>query len=128
MEICLGTQVDRTNPDVTHYRVPGTSLSADKLRACGNTEAAPHNLEGFYLNFGDMLVKSGDWQTAQKVYANAMQSPDYAHWPFSAELQQRIAKAQDDVIAFNGPGAGRGKSGPQIMANSNFACMACHQR
>ncbi len=31
---------------------------------------------------GDMLTKSGDWQTARKVYALARQSPDYAQWPY----------------------------------------------
>jgi hypothetical protein len=29
---------------------------------------------------GDMPVKSGDWRTAQKVYANAKLSPDYTTW------------------------------------------------
>ena len=128
MEACLGTHVDRADPDIARHRAGAAPMSPDKLRACGNTDPVPHNLEGFYLNFGDMLVKAGDWQTARKVYANAMQSPDYAHWPFAAELERRIAQAPDNVAAFNGPGAGRGKPGPQMMANSNAACMACHQR
>lgn len=126
MESCLGTAVDRANPEAARYRT--APMTGDKLRACGNTEHVPHNLEGFYLNFGDMLVKSGDWQTARKVYANATRSADFATWPFAAELQRRIAQAPDNVAAFNGPGAGRGKPGPQMMANSNAACMACHQR
>lgn len=128
MEACLGETVDRTNPEIARYRAGAAPMTPDKQRACGNTEATPHNLEGFYLNFGDMLVKAGDWQTARKVYANAMQSPDFARWPFAADLQQRIAQAPDNVAAFNGPGAGRGRPGPQLMANSNAACMACHQR
>jgi hypothetical protein len=128
MEACLGRPVDRANPDIARYRAGTPALSGDKLRACGNTDAVPHNLEGFYLNFGDMLVKAGDWQTARKVYANAMQSPTYAQWPFAADLERRIAQAPDNVAAFNGQGAGRGKPGPQTMANSNAACMACHQR
>jgi hypothetical protein len=128
MEACLGVPVDRTKPEVANYRATAAAMTPDKQRACGNTEAAPHNLEGFYWNLGDMLVKAGDWQTARKVYANAMQSPDFARWPFAADLQQRIDHAQDNVAAFNGPGAGRGKPGPQMMANSNAACMACHQR
>ena len=128
MEACLDKPVDRAQPEIARYRAGAAAMSGDKLRACGNTESVPHNLEGFYLNFGDMLVKAGDWQTARKVYANAMQSPDYARWPFAAELERRIAQAPDNVAAFNGAGAGRGKPGPQMMANSNAACMACHQR
>ena len=128
MEACLNMPVDRAAPDIAHYRAGATASSPETLRACANSEAVPHNVEGFYMNFGDMLVKAGDWQTARKVYANAMQSPAYAAWPFASELQSRIAHAQDNVAAFNGPGAGRGKPGPQVMANSNAACMACHQR
>ena len=128
MEACLGRAVDRAEPDIARYRAGAPAMSADKLRACGNTEPVPHNLEGFYLNFGDMLVKAGDWQTARIVYANAKQSSGYASWPFAADLERRIEQAPDNVAAFNGPGAGRGKPGPQIMANSNAACMACHQR
>jgi hypothetical protein len=127
METCLGTPVDRANPDVARHR-GHAAPSTDMQRACGNTEAVPHNVEGFYLNFGDMLVKSGDWQTARQVYANAMAVPDYATWPFAAMLQERIAHAQDNVALFNAASAGRGKPGPQVMANSNAACMACHQR
>ena len=29
-------------------------------RACWNSWIAPHNIEGFFLNVGDMLVKAGD--------------------------------------------------------------------
>jgi hypothetical protein len=130
MEACLGTSVDRANPDMGRYLAARAAASKNEKtqRACGNTPAAPHNIEGFYMNFGDMLVKAGDWQAARIVYANAKLSPDYASWPFAAELQSRIEHAQDNVAAFNGPGAGRGKPGPQIMGNSNAACMACHQR
>ena len=80
---------------------------------------------------GDMLVKSGDWQVAQKVYANARLSPDYAKWPFAPVLEARIAQAQANVAAFNASvvnGAPSGASGDAvIMGQSRFACMACHQ-
>ena len=41
-------------------------------RACWNSRIAPHNLEGFFLNMGDMLVKSGDW--SGPGYADAIAS------------------------------------------------------
>jgi len=126
MEACLGTTVDRKNPDMARYLSARTAANKDEKtqRACGNTPAAPHNVEGFYMNFGDMLAKAGDWQTARIVYANAKLVPEYASWPFAAELQSRIEHAQDNVAAFDGPGLPR----PQIMTNSNAACMACHQQ
>jgi hypothetical protein len=33
---------------------------------------------------GDMLVKDGDWRTAQIIYANARLSPTYQQWKFRA--------------------------------------------
>jgi len=40
------------------------------------------------------MGKSGDWQTGQKIYANAKLSRDYATWKFAAVLEARIAEAQ----------------------------------
>jgi hypothetical protein len=94
-------------------------------RVCWNSWIAPHNLEGFFLNMGDMLVKSGDWQTAQQIYANAKHLHSYASWKFADLLEARIEQAQENVTAFNGvPGA----PVRPIMIDSEFACTACHQR
>lgn len=77
---------------------------------------------------GDMLVKQGDWQTAQKIYANAKQSPDYASWPYAAELEKRIAAAEQNVTAFRTAPMRGDTSTPRIMIQSTHACMACHQK
>jgi hypothetical protein len=72
-----------------------------------------------------MLVKSGDWQTAQKIYANAKYSREYASWKFAPVLEARITQAQENVAAFTGA---RGAPDRPIMINSAYACMACHQQ
>lgn len=89
-------------------------------RACWNSWIAPHNFEGFFLNMGDMLVKSGEWETAQKIYGLAKLSPDYVNWKFAPLLDQRIKDAKSNITPFT---ANKG-----IMANSKFSCMACHQQ
>lgn len=65
LDICIGEKLDRANPDYTRYMSMETREGPK--RACWNSWIAPHNLEGFFLNMGDMLVKAGDWQTAQKI-------------------------------------------------------------
>jgi hypothetical protein len=70
---------------------------------------------------GDMLVKSGAWQTAQKIYATAKLSREYSSWKFQAVLEDRIKQAQSNVALFNAPE-------PTIMINTEFSCMACHQQ
>ena len=75
---------------------------------------------------GDMLVKSGDWQTAQRVYANAKLSPDYERWKFRGILEDRIKLAEANVALFNAPESANVKN--RIMLTSEFSCVACHQR
>ena len=48
------------------------------INLCQNSWIAPYNFEGFMPNFGDLLVKSGAWETAQKVYALARLSKSAA--------------------------------------------------
>ena len=123
LDMCIEGRIDRTNPDYAKYLSLETT-EGDK-RVCWNSWIAPHNFEGFFLNMGDMLVKSGDWQTAQKIYANAKHSRDYTTWKFAALLETRIAQAQENVAVFN---EAQGAPVRPMMINSAFACMGCHRQ
>ena len=70
-------------------------------RVCWNSWIAPYNFEGFFLNMGDMLVKAGQWQTAEKIYANAKLSSTYDAWKFRSVLADRIDQAEANVAIFN---------------------------
>lgn len=123
LDACIEGEIDRLNPDYSQYMSKETTEGSK--RACWNSWIAPHNFEGFFLNMGDMLVKAGDWQTAQKIYANAKLSKTYANWKFQSVLDERVVNAQANVDAFNATAA---PSAAQVMINSPFACMACHQK
>ena len=126
LDECAGTAVDRRNPAFDTYM--GLDTKTGPKRVCWNSWIAPHNFEGFFMNMGDMLVKAGDWQTAQKIYANARLSPDYGQWKFKPVLEARIGRAEANVAAFNLPARGRGADDAVIMNHTRFACMACHQQ
>lgn len=129
LDVCVGETVDRRHPDYQQYMRLATTDGAK--RVCWNSWIAPHNFEGFFLNMGDMLVKSGDWQTAQKVYANARLSDEYARWMFRDVLEARISQAQANVTLFNAPLDAAdltAKPSKPIMFQSAFACMGCHQK
>jgi hypothetical protein len=113
LDICAGTRIDHRHPNYAPY----ISKTTDP-RACTNGWIAPHNIEGFLLNMGDMLVKAGDWQTAQAIYATAKQSPAYRTWPYASVLADRIQNAHANVERFRTTG---------IMVTSRFACTVCHQ-
>ena len=96
-------------------------------RVCWNSWIAPHNFEGFFLNMGDMLVKSGDWATAQKVYANAKLSSTYASWKHrgGAGVAHRAGTGQRGGVQ---RAAEQGAGDAVMMVQSRFACMGCHQQ
>jgi len=123
LEVCAKHKIDRKNPDYSPYMKLETQQGPE--RACWNSWIAPHNFEGFFLNMGDMLVKNGDWQTAIKIYKNAMLAKSYSNWPFRALLENRIAHAKENVAYFQGS-----KIKPPektILFNSGYGCVACHQ-
>jgi hypothetical protein len=124
LDTCVGEKISRSQPSFAKYMALETQ--SGPKRVCWNSWIAPHNLEGFFLNMGDMLVKAGDWKTAQAVYANARLPASYASWPYKAELDSRIEGAEKNVEAFNRPEP-TSASAPRLMIQSRFACMACHQ-
>jgi hypothetical protein len=121
VDACGHTTVDRTNP-TPEIALAALRTETDPMRkrACTNTWIAPHNVQGFFLNMGDMVVKSGDWRSAQKVYFLAQAADGYGEWPYQAVLQERIRNAEQNVAEFR-------KDNSPIMFRSRFACVACHE-
>ena len=137
MDACSRRVVDRANPTAAAvFRAEAAEQDPRRRRACWNSWIAPHNVEGFFLNMGDMLVKSGDWRTGRRVYELARATPSYRAWAYRAVLEARIADAERNVVAFRtpevrGPAPAAARAGaapaPRIMLGSAFACTACHQ-
>jgi hypothetical protein len=124
LDVCVGERVDRANPDYARYMRLETKEGPK--RVCWNSWIAPHNLEGFFLNFGDMLVKAGEPETAVTMYRNARLTTDYAAWPYRDLLEARIANAVSNVEAFRRQDAPPGA--PTMMVRSRYTCMGCHQQ
>ena len=122
LDICAGQKVDRPHPSFAPYMTQETRVG--KKRACWNSWTAPHNFEGFFMNMGDMLVKSGDWKTAIAIYSNARLSKTYTSWPYRRMLELRIAQAANNVKYFNEKHI---EPERRMMFNSGYGCMSCHQ-
>lgn len=126
LDVCLDAKLDRAAPDLTPYLTKETTTG--KKRVCWNSWIAPHNFEGFFLNMGDMVAKTGDWKTAQRLYANAKLSRTYGGWAYRDVLEQRIAQAEANVASFRKPAAQRLPGDTPMMFDSSYSCMACHQQ
>ena len=125
LDVCAGEPVSRSNPD--YARFMKLAATTGRKRVCWNSAIAPHNFEGFFLNMGDMLVKAGDWKTAQKIYADAKLSPTDAQWKYRGVLEQRIANAEANVAAFRTSDPKRDGASSRMMFVSTLSCMGCHQ-
>jgi hypothetical protein len=124
LDVCHGETVDRHRLD--YARLMARRATDGPKRVCWNSAIAPHNVEGFLLNLGDMLVKAGEPDRAIVVYGNARHAPEYATWPYRAVLEDRMRNAPRYVERFRA--ATPAREGPAIMFQSRFACVACHQR
>ncbi|PHN02979.1 hypothetical protein [Flavilitoribacter nigricans] len=103
--------------------------SLGRKRIVPNSWVAPHNIEGFFMSYGDLLVKSGNWEQAIPIYELAKHAPDYANWPYRDVLEKRILNAQQNVDLFRKETA-KGKIAGMdtaIMIQTAIACRACHQ-
>lgn len=128
LDICLDAKIDRNNPDVSAYMKTFDPTFGNK-RFCYNTEIAAHNFEGFFLILGDVLVKAGRPATAKIAYAQARLLPSYSNWPFRALLEARITAAEQLVMPFSQPVDPMIKPHyPTITFNTEYSCMACHQK
>jgi len=124
LDVCVGEKVDRKIPDYRKYMHLDTKEGAK--RVCWNSWIAPHNFEGFFLNFGDMLVKNGQPELAVTMYRNATYTPEYAAWPYRKMLEDRMQNAASNVEAFRKGGSTSDDT--RLMVQTRFACMGCHQR
>jgi hypothetical protein len=126
LDRCFGEKVDRVQVDYGKYMNLATTNGPK--RVCWNSWIAPHNFEGFFLNMGDMLVKSGDPETARKIYAVSRLSSTYAAWPYREVLERRIQDAANNVHNFNEATPPSDRVNARMMIATPFTCTGCHQQ
>ncbi len=75
---CIDDTIDRNNPDFSNYFEMKLQKNGNLIREhAGIHGLPPCNLQGFFLNFADMLVKKGKPEIARKIYQTAMDHPDF---------------------------------------------------
>ena len=123
LDVCFGEKVSRQAPNLQQYLSQETTEGPK--RACWNSWIAPHNWEGFFLNFGDMLARSNDLKNAKVMYEATKLSKTYQEWPYKDVAERRIASLNQlpSLLNRNPP------EDPEFtsMINSKFSCMGCHQ-
>ena len=122
LDVCIGTTLDRANPDLGPYLSLQTAVG--RKQACWwNSELAPHSFEGFLLNLGNGLVKAGQIPAARVIFANAKYADNYAGWPYRQVLESIASsnlEAHAALYADNDP-----KNDPPFGVPGR-GCAYCH--
>lgn len=100
-----------------------------KDRVFYNSWVAPHNIEGFFMVYGDMLVKNGEWKEAIDVYKLARFSEQYDSWNYKDILEKRIINAKANVEFFRKeiPRNQKSEIGKTMLVQTKISCRSCHQ-
>jgi hypothetical protein len=115
-ELCTGTTIDRTTPDLSAMQ-HGTT--ADLL--CQSFSNVPHVVQGGLFLFGDVLVKNNQIEAARAVYQVIPQTDGFGTWKYADLVNQRLSSdlaaraAQYDPANANPPPLGASP------------CLACHE-
>ncbi len=114
---CAGEKVSRTDLDYRKYMAQKTTEG--KMSTCWNTWIAPHNMEGFLMITGDLVLRKGDYETALLLYKNAQYFEEYAHWDYREHLESRIKSAENALLS--------GQKFAEMSLPDFDRCMVCHQ-
>ncbi len=128
LEACLCREIDRDKPDLSDIdEIPGrVADDYKKSRSCTNSWIAPHNVEGFLLNLGDMLVKKGETEQAREVYESIRLVDEFEAWPYRTQLAYRLENMNENVENFRRQE--RISDNQQVFIRTEFGCMGCHQK
>ncbi|CAM1367659.1 conserved hypothetical protein [Tenacibaculum litopenaei] len=129
LQKCYQKKIDTTQPYDFLCLPLGKMVSSRRQRACRNSWIAPHNIEGFYLNLGDMLVKNQQWKKAIEIYRIPQQLPSYSRWPFREVLEKRINNAQKNTRNFiiKTIDSSTNNTETTLLINTKISCVVCHQ-
>jgi hypothetical protein len=119
LDSCYDTSVDRQNPDLTPYL--DQQVTTGRKAVCWNGEKAPHNVEGLYLNLGDVLSRAGDAHVAEILYNNALLVDD-GSWRYRELLEQKLT----DVVARTELFRDDNPSNDPELGSDKFDCVLCH--
>jgi hypothetical protein len=123
VEACNQERYDRDEPGFEYRRFAHLRTATGRTRVCWNTPLVPHNMEGFFLHFGDLLLKAGHDRAARSAYELIHQVPEYAAWRFKDALADRLERLAEWSRTLRD---GDAANDPPYMLRSVLACTGCH--
>jgi tetratricopeptide (TPR) repeat protein len=93
---------------------------------CYTMEIAPHNIEGSFLNKGDILLKAGLREQAITSYENIKVASTYDTWKFKSLAEDRLSRIAYFEKKFREDSGKLDVEEPAMGYQSQNGCAVCH--
>jgi hypothetical protein len=120
----MGLPLDSGYPAMAVERLEAIVSCGETNDVCRDNEAAPHNIPGSLMLFGDVYARVGDKAKALSYYELALASESSPTWAFGADAQGFIDQIDARIAAFTDADP---DNDPEFFLAGERTCRACHQ-
>jgi hypothetical protein len=111
-------------PEMARARLEAIEDCGETDEKCRDNEAAPHNIPGSLMLFGDVYARVGDLANARKFYTGALAATSASSWPYRAEAEAILANVDARVMTWSDADDA---NDPEFFLSSARTCVGCHQ-
>lgn len=119
-----GFPLDTPYPAMAVQRLEAIASCGDTDEKCRDNAAAPHNVPGSSMLFGDVYARVGDKAHASTFYAAALGAPSASSWLLKDTAQASLDGLDDRVARWTDADA---SNDPEFFLSGKRTCTACHQ-
>jgi hypothetical protein len=98
LDLSPPSRCDPAHPPAWPFAATTAETTYQRDPRCWNSWKTPFSYEGFWLFSGDIARRAGDPAAARTMYENARKLPSYEAWPYRALVEERLARADADVM------------------------------
>lgn len=116
--------LDTPWPEMAVERLAAIEDCGETDAKCRDNEAAPHNVPGSSMLFGDVYARVGRVDEARGYYQSALDADSAATWPLADEAQLLLDGVDDRADAFADADP---DNDPDFFLSGTRTCRACHE-
>lgn len=119
-----GFPLDTPYPALAVQRLEAIVTCGETDPKCRDNAAAPHNVPGSAMLFGDVYARVGDKANASTYYAAALAADSASTWAQKSEAQAALDGLDQRIAAWTDDDPG---NDPAFFLSGKRTCTACHE-
>lgn len=119
-----GFPLDTPYPAMAVQRLEAIVNCGETDEKCRDNPAAPHNVPGSAMLFGDVYARVGDKTSASSYYTAALSAPSSSNWLLRADAQAALDGLDARAAAWTDADPA---NDPAFFLSGKRTCTACHQ-